>query len=240
MSQLNFDKINKAIHGIRGSERHSEFEKKAKELSVAFRLAKENFSKATKLEPSAMLTTRTVDWYNEFDTQTYIVWDDKPTVAKLEEIVESAKKGFDNWVNKTIAAIEFAKVLASDYPEDGAPRDNNYIQFTNDNNCGEDIVRFIPTEKEKARFATVKEKARIHAKSEITEIEGDISVFTDELSAYSSIWFASPEYAESKSKINDIDIKNGRIRSCKTLSAFLKMFPNPSAEEVEIFDSNRV
>ena len=239
MSQINFDKINKALHGIRGSERHSEFEKKAKELSVAFRLAKENFSKATKLEPSSILTTRTVEWYNEFDTQTYIVWDDKPTVAELGEIIESAKKGFDNWVSKTIAAIEFAKVLASDYSEDGVPRDHNYIQFANDNNCGGDIVRLIPTEKEKARFAAVKEKARINAKTEITEIEGEVSVFTDELSAYSSIWFASPEYAESKSKINDIDVKNGRIRSCKTLAAFLKMFPNPSSEEVEIFDNSR-
>lgn len=239
MSQINFDKINRAIHGIRGSERHSEFEKKAKELSVAFRLAKENFSKATKLEPSSMLTTRTVAWYNEFDTQAYIGWDDKPTVAELEEIVESAKKGFDNWVNKTTAAIEFAKVLASDYPEDGAPRDHNYIQFTNNNNWGGDIVRLIPTEKEKARFATVKEKACIDAQSEITRIEGAVSVFTDELSAYSSIWFASPEYAESKQRVNEIDVKNGRIRSCKTLAAFLKMFPNPTTEEVAMFDKSR-
>jgi hypothetical protein len=93
MSQINFDKINRAIHGIRGSERHSEFEKKAKELSVAFRLAKEKFSKATKLEPSSMLTTRTVEWYNEFDTQTYIVWDDKPTVAELEKSLNLLKTG---------------------------------------------------------------------------------------------------------------------------------------------------
>jgi hypothetical protein len=85
----------------------------------------------------------------------------------------------------------------------------------------------------------VKEKACIDAQSEITRIEGAVSVFTDELSAYSSIWFASPEYTASKTIINEIDAETGRISSCKTLAAFLKMFPNPTTEEVEIFDNSR-
>jgi hypothetical protein len=84
MSKINFNTINRAIHGIRGSDRYSEFEKKEQDLSVKFSLAREKFSTANRMNFTTTVPTRTVGWYNEFDTQEHIICDDTPTVAELD------------------------------------------------------------------------------------------------------------------------------------------------------------
>jgi hypothetical protein len=234
--KIDFTQLNNAIHAICGSDRHADYSTKVKNLHDRYLDALRIKVAANGMKyPSIRIDNQ---WLERVDTDMHLS-SYEPDLNAFIKSVDNANAAFAQWYANAQHSIRMAKELAAENGKDGIPRDYSDIKFIEDNNEVQSI-RVVPSKEEKRKFELEKLDNQEHANNILRKLCDEEEKLKDEIISYKKEWEASTDGQIQKQIVAEIDAKNVQIRNCKTVVEFLKLCPNPTTEEMKIFDSNRV